>query len=190
MRIATRGMMAAITMFVMVGALAIGAAARDDKNMKAGMNPDSKFMMEAAMGGMAEVKLGQLAVDKATSPDVKQFGQRMVDDHGKANQELMGLASQKGVTLPTDVSPKQQADMDKLSKLSGDAFDREYVKMMVEDHNKDVAAFQKEASSGKDPDAKAWAAKTLPTLQEHQSMAKSMWDGMKGGSKGDMKHTM
>src|SRR4051812_49619891 len=124
MRNATRGMVAAITMFVMAGALAIGAAAHaDDKMAKAGTNPDSKFITEAAMGGMAEVKLGQLAVDKATSADVKQFAQRMVDDHSKANQELTELASSKSVTLPSDIGPKNQASMEKLSKLSGADFD-------------------------------------------------------------------
>jgi putative membrane protein len=155
--------------------------------MKAG-SPDQKFVLEAAMGGMEEVQLGQLAVSKAASDDVKQFGQHMVDDHSKANDELKALAASKNITLPTELAGKQKADYDKLSKLSGAAFDREYMKMMVDDHNKDVAEFQKESTSGKDPDVKAWAAKTLPTLQQHQTMAKEV--DAKVGGHAAMKHGM
>ncbi len=179
-----RVMLAIVTAFVVTGLLTIGAAGAQDtmkkgedaakKKVDEAKSADSKFVLEAAMGGMAEVQLGQLAVDKATSPDVKQFGQRMVDDHGKANQELTQLASTKGITLPTTLDAKHQADVDRLSKLTGEEFDHTYMKMMVDDHNKDVADFQHESSGGKDPDVKAWAAKTLPTLEQHQSMAKSI----------------
>lgn len=179
-----RVMLAIVTAFVVTGLLTIGAAGAQDtmkkgedaakKKVDEAKSADSKFVLEAAMGGMAEVQLGQLAVDKATSPDVKQFGQRMVDDHGKANQELTQLAGTKGITLPTTLDAKHQADVDRLSKLTGEEFDHSYMKMMVDDHNKDVADFQHESSGGKDPDVKAWAAKTLPTLEQHQSMAKSI----------------
>jgi putative membrane protein len=135
---------------------------------------DRAFVREAAIGGMAEVDLGQLAASKAESPDVKQFGQRMVDDHGKANDELKSWASQKNVTLPTELDAKHKAEHAKLEKLSGAAFDRAYMASMVADHNKDVAAFTRESKTAKDADLKAWAAKTLPTLQEHQKMAKTI----------------
>jgi putative membrane protein len=143
---------------------------------------DQAFVKEAAMGGMAEVDLGKLAASKAENPDVKQFGQRMVDDHGKANSELKNWASQKNVTLPNALDAKHQAEHDRLEKLSGAAFDRAYMASMVADHNKDVAAFMRESKSAKDPDLKAWAGKTLPTLQEHQKMAKEI-NAKVGGAK-------
>jgi putative membrane protein len=135
---------------------------------------DAKFMREAAAGSMAEVELGKLAEQKAASDSVKDFGKRMAADHGKAADELRQLAQQKGVTLPTDLDRGHRRAVDRLGKLSGADFDREYMKEMVKDHDKDVKAFQKEADSGKDSDVKAWAAKTLPTLKEHQAQAKQV----------------
>jgi len=132
------------------------------------------FAKQAAMDGMAEVELGKLASDKASNSDVKQFGQRMVDDHGKANDELKSWASSNNVTLPTAVSAQQKAMHDKLAKMSGDAFDRAYASHMVTDHAKAVALFQKESKSASNADLKAWAAKTLPTLQEHHKMARDI----------------
>jgi putative membrane protein len=128
---------------------------------------DRKFMMDAARGGMAEVELGKLAAERATSDAVKQLGQRMADDHGKANDELKNLAQQKGVTLPTDLDAKHKQLRDRLAKLSGADFDRAYVNEMVRDHRKDVSEFKKEATRAKDSDLKAWADKTLPTLEDH-----------------------
>jgi putative membrane protein len=135
---------------------------------------DTKFVHEAAAGGMAEVSLGKIAAEKATNPDVKTFAQRMVDDHSKANDELKAFASQKGVTLPADTDPAHKATEARLSKLSGAAFDKAYMADMVKDHDKDVAAFKHESTAAADADLKAWAAKTLPTLQEHQTQAKSI----------------
>ena len=134
---------------------------------------DRKFMEKAAEGGMAEVKLGQLAAQKASADQVKQFGQRMVDDHGKANDQLKQLASTKGVTLPTDLDKSTQREYDKLSKLSGADFDREYMKHMVSDHKKDVSEFKSEANKAKDADLKQFASSTLPTLEEHLNLAQS-----------------
>ncbi len=141
----------------------------DRQKGKAGA--DERFVKEAAIGGMAEVELGKLAADKASSAEVKRFGQRMVDDHGKANDELKTLAGNKNIDLPTAPDAKSQSLMDRLSKLSGDAFDRAYMQEMVKDHRKDVNEFRDYAKSGKDPDIKAWAAKTLPTLEEHLKLA-------------------
>lgn len=133
---------------------------------------ERKFMADAAQGGMAEVELGRMAAERGANPSVKQFGQRMVDDHTKAGDELKQLAARKGVTLPTEVNPEQKELRDKLSKLSGAAFDREYMKAMVEDHEKVVKAFQDEAGDGADSDVKAFASKTLPTLQQHLQLAR------------------
>ena len=134
---------------------------------------DRKFMEKAAQGGMAEVKLGQLATQKAGSDQVKQFGQRMVDDHSKANDQLKQLASSKGVKLPTELDKSTQREYDKLSKLSGADFDREYMKHMVSDHKKDVSDFKSEANKAKDADVKQFASSTLPTLEEHLNLAQS-----------------
>ena len=148
------------------------AALADDPGTKtAKSSSDQRFAVEAAQGGMAEVQLGQLAKDKASNDAVKKFGQRMIDDHTKANDQLKSVASESGITLPTDVSAKDKAEMDRLSKLSGDAFDRAYMQMMVKDHKKDVAEFQKEANNGKDEKIKKFASDTLPTLQSHLQMA-------------------
>lgn len=135
---------------------------------------DKKFVKEAAQGGMAEVELGQLAVQKASSDDVKKFGQRMVDDHSKANDKLKEVASKEGITLPQGPDAKDQAIKDRLSKLSGEQFDKAYMRDMVKDHKKDVAAFQNESNAGKDTDVKTFASETLPTLQDHLKEAETI----------------
>jgi putative membrane protein len=129
---------------------------------------DKKFATEAAIGGMAEVKLGQLAAEKATDPEVKQFGERMVQDHSKAGDELKSVAGAQKIDLPTSLDAKHQAMLDRLSKLSGADFDRAYVREMVRDHDADVKSFQKQAQNGQDSSLRDFAAKTLPTLQDHQ----------------------
>ncbi len=138
---------------VLLGLLTFsGAALADDSAQKSSAknSADQHFAMEAAQGGMAEVQLGNLAKDHASSDAVKQFGQKMVNDHSKANDQLKSIASQSGITLPTDIGAKNQAEVDRLSKLNGVAFDHAYMQLMVKDHKKDVADFQKEANSGKD----------------------------------------
>ena len=134
---------------------------------------EKKFIEDTAKDGMAEVQLGQLAAQKAGSEDVKKFGQKMVDDHTKANDQLKQLAQSKGVELPTDIDRSAKREHDKLSKLSGADFDREFMKGMVKDHQKAVKEFQKEATKAKDPDVRNFAAKTLPTLQDHLQMAEN-----------------
>ena len=135
---------------------------------------DQTFVMKAAKGGMAEVELGKLAQEKGASDQVKNFGKRMVDDHSKANEELQALAPKKNITLTADLDPKDKALKDRLSKLSGPAFDRAYMSAMLQDHRKDIAEFHAEAARGQDPDVKAFAAKTLPTLEEHLRLAKQL----------------
>jgi putative membrane protein len=137
-------------------------------------SPDHAFVVAAAGGGMAEVDLGQLASSKASNDKVKMFGQRMATDHGKAGDELKTLAASKHITVPTSMDSKHKAEHDRFAKLSGADFDRAYVKAMVADHKKDVAEFTKESQSGKDADVKAWAAKTLPTLQDHLKMIEEL----------------
>jgi putative membrane protein len=141
---------------------------------------DRAFVKEAAIGGMAEVEFGNLAKEKASSADVKQFGDRMVTDHGKANDELKAWAQQKNVTLPTELDARHKATHDRLSKLSGDTFDKAYMREMVSDHEKDVAAFKKESSAAHDPDLKAWVTKTLPTLEDHLKMAHETYKKVSG----------
>ena len=135
-----------------------------DKMMK---SPDMKFAMKASQGGMAEVQMGQLAAQKGNSPDVKAFGQQMVDDHTKANDQLKQVAQSENMTLPMTLNAKDQAEYNKLQGLSGNAFDREYVNDMVKDHEMDVKEFEKEANSGADPQIKNFASQTLPVLHEH-----------------------
>ena len=142
---------------------------------------DHNFIMDAAMGGLEEVELGRVAAQQGMSAEVKQFGQRMVDDHSQANSELMTLASSKGITLPTELDQKHRAEVTKLSAMSGAEFDREYTKMMVSDHRKDVSEFEKQSTRGTDPDLKAFASKTLPTLQEHLRMAEALPDAKRSG---------
>jgi putative membrane protein len=144
---------------------------------------DRKFVTEAARGGMAEVELGKLATERASSDGVKQFGQRMVTDHGKVNEELKGLAQQKGVALPADVGDKHRKLHARLAKLSGAEFDRAYVDEMVKDHRKDVSEFRREAGQAKDPDLKAWAGKTLPTLEDHLKQIQGLQAQVKGGGR-------
>jgi putative membrane protein len=132
---------------------------------------DRKFMAAAAQGGMAEVEQGRLAVGRASDPDVKQFGQRMIDDHSKAGEELKQLAVRKNITLPELINDEQKSMTDKLSKLTGTAFDKEYMKGMLDDHQQDVKEFQDQSSSASDGDLKARVTKTLPTLQDHLKMA-------------------
>jgi putative membrane protein len=151
--------------------LAMGAApAFAQRAPKA--NADHQFVVGAARGGMAQVELGKLAAQKGSRPEVKQFGQRMVDDHGKAVDELRTLAQNKNITLPTSIAAKDRALQNRLSKLSGPAFDRAYMSAMVTDHTKDVSAFRRTSQSARDGDVKAWASKTLPTVQQHLQLAR------------------
>src|ERR1700730_5478178 len=135
---------------------------------------DATFTKKAAQGGMAEEKLGKLAQEKGTSDSVKKFGQRMVEDHTKAGDELKRAAAQENITLPGEISAKDKATYDSLSKLSGAAFDRAYARDMVKDHEEDVADFNKEAHRGNSAAIKNFATQTLPTLQDHLKEAKEM----------------
>ena len=132
---------------------------------------DKNFAMKAAQGGMAEVTMGGIAASKGTNADVKSFGQRMQTDHGKAGDELKAWASTKGITLPAETDAEHKKKADEVSAKSGAAFDKAYMKDMVEDHDKDVKEFQEASTKVKDPDLKAWIDKTLPVITDHQKMA-------------------
>ncbi len=130
-------------------------------------SPDSSFYKNAAEGGIAEVDAGKLAEQKANSQAVKEFGAQMVKDHSAVNEKLKSLAASKDISLPTSASVGEMAEKAKLEVLSGDTFDKSYIKGQIQDHRDTIAMFKKEASQGKDPAARALAAATLPTLEEH-----------------------
>jgi putative membrane protein len=136
----------------------------------AGSMQDKKFAKAAMAGGMAEVQLGQLALQKASSDDVKQFAQRMIDDHTKLNDQMKPIAAQVGVQPPTALMPKDQKVMEKLQGLQGNAFDQAYIKDMVKDHMEDDQAFQKEASSGQNPQEKEAAQQGDQVIKQHLQM--------------------
>ena len=135
-----------------------------------GATVQNNFYTSAARGGMAEVEMSKLAQTKATNPEVKKFAQMMVSDHTKANTELKSLAKAKSVALPAELSSSHAAVFDELKGLSGADFDRTYVSEMVEDHEADVQLFEDQAKDDSDPEAKAFAASTLPTLRKHLEM--------------------
>jgi putative membrane protein len=144
------------------------------------MTPEDKeFVSDAGMDGLCEVQAGNLALQKASSADVKSFAQRMVTDHGTANTELGQLATTKGLALPTELGGDAKGMYDHLNGLSGAEFDKSYMQHMVEGHNKDVAEFEKISTTGGDSDLKAWAGAKLPTLQQHQQMAKDISSKLK-----------
>ncbi len=153
----------------------VGNAANTISNAASSMTTEAPndFMMAAAHGGMAEVEMGKLAVQKAVDPEVRKFGQLMVDDHSRVNSGLKALAERKSLTLPADLG-KHQPDLDKLKNLSGAEFDKAYVKLMLDDHEDDVSEFQSQADKSADADVKAFAAKTVPVLKKHLESIRSI----------------
>lgn len=137
-------------------------------------NPDATFFKHAAEGGLSEVDLGKLAQDKSKNSSVQDFGALMVKDHSAANEKLKSIAAAQGVSLPSSENVGQMAMKAKLEVLTGDTFDKSYIKSMVKDHEEDIAEFKTEATSGQDPQAKAFAAATLPTLQGHLRKIKAV----------------
>jgi putative membrane protein len=129
--------------------------------------PDAKFYTGAADGGMAEVEMGNLAQQKAQSQSVKDFGAQMVKDHSAANKKLKTLALSKNISLPAGPSAAENAVKAKLQALSGQSFDQSYIRNMIKDHEEDIAEFKREAATGEDPDARAFATAFLPMLESH-----------------------
>jgi putative membrane protein len=135
---------------------------------------DKKFAQEAQTDGLAQVQLAKLAQQKAASDDVKQFAQKVADDRAKANAQLQEVASRENMTLPDHLNNKQQDTINKLSALSGPAFDKAYVKDTVKDQKKDVSQFRAESQLGTDANIKQFASQTLPVLQQHLDSAKNL----------------
>ena len=171
---------------LMVGAVASYSVAQQTDSLSASTgnattteqnavsNETQTFMEKAATSGMLEVKLGELAREKANAAEVKDFGEQMVTDHSEANDKLKALAQEKSVTLPNALTAKQQNEVDRLSKLSGDEFDQAYMKLMTKDHKKDIKTFEKASKSVTDPAVQDFASQTLPTLKKHLQEAEDI----------------
>jgi putative membrane protein len=153
-------------------ALAASAFAQNAPKATSSGSQDIDFVIDAAKGGMAEVELGRLAAERAKNDEVKKFGQRMVDDHTKAGEQLKSIAESKSIKLPQEIDSKDKALLNRLEKLNGAAFDRAYTQAMVSDHVKDVNEFKHEANAGRDPQVKSFASTTLPTLEDHLQQAR------------------
>lgn len=163
----------------------------DDDNMAPTVSEaDRTFVNNAADGGMFEVRAGEMAVAKGDSTamgmvmgsdsmSIKSFGQMMITDHTKANDELKSLADRKNVNVPTSLSSNKQMMLDSLNGASGVAFSRMYAKMMVASHKETVALFEKQSNDGQDTELKTWASQKLPTLKHHLEMAEDMHEEVK-----------
>lgn len=156
-----------------MGLLALAGTARADEKQPAN---DREFVVHAANGGHAEVKLGELAEKRAANPKVKEFAARMIKDHTAANKKLVAAAKNQRVAVVAGFDRESRKMFMELSKLQGEAFDREYMKMMVDDHEKDVAMVEEFAKKATDPEIKKFCEDTLPTLREHLKMAKEVSD--------------
>ena len=136
---------------------------------------DRTFVMQAGQLGMMEVELGRLAVERGSSAGVKQYGQEMVEEHTRANQELMQLAMQKKVELPTEMSTQNTATIDRLSELSGTSFDTGYKQAMIDSHNQAIALFQAQSQQGQDPQLKAWPPRSCRTFRRTWKWLTKCW---------------
>lgn len=162
----------ALCSLLAVGNLTSANAAEENRGQLS--NSDYKFAIAATRANNAEVELGQLAAQKASDPAVRQFAERMVQDHSKASQQLNQILSQKGVTVPTETSSSEQREVDRLQKYTGADFDKAYIDHMIRDHKKDVKEFEHASQKAEDSDLKAFAANTLPVLQDHLRMAQDL----------------
>ena len=157
---------AAMVSYLIVTATSMASAA--DAGLTSG---DRDFVIKAAQGNTMEVQAGKLASQRALDPAVKSFAQQMVSDHSAANEKLKSLADQKQMPLADDVSPEGHTALGKLEGLNGTEFDKAYSKMMVKDHTDDITEFETAFKKAKDPDVKAYAQETLPTLRHHLMLA-------------------
>jgi putative membrane protein len=171
-----------LAVFFLAASIGIAAESKSPRADKIAED-DANFLKEAAQGGMAEVELGKMAAVRGSSKQVKDFGERMQKDHTKANEELKKLASSKGVQIPTELDRKHKSASERLAKLSGDEFDREYMKVMVDDHRETLEKFQREADKGKDPDVKKFASEQVPILKKHLELAQTTQKQVEGSGK-------
>jgi putative membrane protein len=155
-------------------ALTYSATAAEEHHHKKAELTDDIFATKAAAGGLTEVQLGQIARQNGASQDVKNFGAKMVTDHGKANDNLKAVAAKDSITIPDKPNAEQQALIDKLSKETGAAFDKDYIHAMVKAHIGDKALFTQEIDIAKNPDLKQFAQDTLPVIKEHLGMIEGM----------------
>jgi putative membrane protein len=152
----------------LVAAVSLGGAVAFANELSPG---DRQFVDRAATINQFEIKAGSLALDRASSPEVKTFARKMIDDHGAVANQLKQIATREGFQLPTNLTPEQNADYQKLARLSGAAFDRAYLDLMTNGHKQAIELFQTQAQTGDDPTLKAFAQKTLPSLHQHENMA-------------------
>jgi putative membrane protein len=134
--------------------------------------PDQRFLEQAAKAGYMSVELGKMGAEKATNPKVKELAQKVVDVHGKMNSELHALAKEKGLTLPATHAPDPAAA--RLSKMSGEAFDKAFMHQMTVEHQREITLYETESKSGVDADVKGFAAKQLPELRAHMDAMKAI----------------
>jgi putative membrane protein len=167
-------MISAAAAGAMVALVAVPMGRLEAQSQGTGVKADSAFVQEAASGGLLEVRLGRLAQQKASSPAVKQFGRRMVADHSKANQQLKAVARQGGIALPRKLAPEEQQAAAKLSGMSGPAFDKAYMSLMVQDHTQDVQKFQQASKSASSEPVRQFTSQTVPILEQHLTEAKQV----------------
>lgn len=153
---------------------AMADTAQDAGATAAVAEEDSKFAVDAANGGLAEVQLGEAAQSKGSDPKVKEFGKMMVTDHTKANEELKTLAASKNITLPTAPSEEMMKAAADVTEKSGKEFDKAYIAQMKKDHDKTIKLFEDGQKNCKDPELKAFIEKTLPVLRTHKEHIESI----------------
>jgi putative membrane protein len=137
-------------------------------------NADKQFMKMAADANMTEAHVGQMAQDQGATDAVKDFGKTLVGDHTKAYQDLQAVATKTGENIPDGIDVKRMPAVESLAKLKGPAFDRAFARYEVQDHQKAIAAFKREADKGENADVKAYAQTTLPTLESHLKQAQEL----------------
>ena len=155
--------------FVAVGLSAVGEAAQQHSGTM-----EQLFLQQAAQGQQAEIALGQLAAEKGSNHQVKQFGQRMIQDHQKSSREVQHLATKEGIQISPELTDHAKQIHRRLASLFGKTFDQAYMTYMLRDHVKDVNTFEQNAQMLVDPEIKAWASSTLPILKDHLQRAKAV----------------
>jgi putative membrane protein len=175
--------MAALTVAGLLAVLAPAFAAQNDTKGSLSQQ-DQMFAMDAAAGNMKEIESGQLASSKATNQAVKDHGKMMVTDHTNASQQLMQIASKKGISLPKALTAEHKENRDALANTSGAAFDQLYVQQMIKDHEKTIALFEKQAQDGKDAELRAFAEQTLPKLRQHLEHTRTLATTVGAGHSG------
>jgi len=167
---------------LLAGGLLVPLPLRGDDTEKKGLS-DADFVLAASASDAAEINLGQLAARQAGSDDVKRFARHMVEDHTKSSKDMLSLVEKKRLKVNKEPDRKHRELAERLGKLRGAEFDREYMRHMVEDHRMAVALFEAESAGGKDADVKAFAVKHLPVIREHLRMAKDVAGNLKSSSK-------